>query len=326
MRQKLAQFGVVRDRTFGARSRFRVETVAMNLLHMRWLVGVLAIALTVLATSCRTAMRGPVDTGNTGCREPSATIVNGVGMTLIRIPPGSATLGSSELPLFAPREYVFSAIAYIGAHEVTVAQYSLFDPHCLQYLPEEVRSSANPNLPICGITWAQADAYCKWLSLREGRRYRLPYADEWEYCAKAGSDQTFPWGDAWPPEAARVNLHFKDAMDERLDDDGFESIAPVGTFSANAWGIHDLGGNVSEWCQDAWVAWPQAGLDLTSRDWQWVAQYTRLGYRVKCGPGWNWIVIHEPGYKPYCSVAYRAHMDLSGTPHGYTGFRVVLDR
>lgn len=140
----------------------------------------------------------------------------------------------------------------------------------------------SPNHPVVNVTWNDAVAFCAWLSRRERREYRLPSEAEWEYCCRAGSATRYPHGDdfgelhrhgnvadrscrgTWS-NPANVVVTIEDGLpgDRALTrvrfpfhagDDGFPFTAPVGRFPANAWGLHDMIGNVSEWCGDRYAA------------------------------------------------------------------------
>ncbi|HCN76285.1 MAG TPA: hypothetical protein DIT13_03705 [Verrucomicrobiales bacterium] len=127
------------------------------------------------------------------------------------------------------------------------------------------------NHPAMRINWEEADAFCQWLSAKEGRTYRLPTDREWSMAAGIGDQETwgpdttpksvfkvpdhYPWEGTWPPPAGAGNY-----SDETLKaatpstpsfikgyHDGFATTAPVMSFRPNKTGIHDMGGNVSEW-------------------------------------------------------------------------------
>ncbi|MGB0909893.1 MAG: SUMF1/EgtB/PvdO family nonheme iron enzyme, partial [Nitrospirales bacterium] len=120
--------------------------------------------------------------------------------------------------------------------------------------PEGGRSPSStelPSHPVVQVSWFDADAYCQWASKR------LPTEAEWEYAARAGTETDHWWGsDA--PNMRRVgnvsDVYAKTAYGlEPIFvnyDDGYERTAPVGSYDANLWGIHDMTGNVWEWTAD----------------------------------------------------------------------------
>jgi formylglycine-generating enzyme required for sulfatase activity len=118
--------------------------------------------------------------------------------------------------------------------------------------------SSKEQHPVVNVSYEDAEGFCSWLSKKEGKTYRLPTDAEWsaavglpneqgampEERAKSGPENVFPWGSYYPPQLGDGNY------DKSVMDDGFEGTAPVMSFRANELGIHDLGGNVWEWCQD----------------------------------------------------------------------------
>jgi formylglycine-generating enzyme required for sulfatase activity len=120
---------------------------------------------------------------------------------------------------------------------------------------------ADDDLPVIHVSWNDAVAYAQWLSTRTGKRYRLPSEAEFEYALRAGSSTRYPWGDGNPP---RVLDNFTGDGDRspklrrswakafRRYDDGYWGPAPIGKFPANAFGLIDMDGNVSEWVADCW--------------------------------------------------------------------------
>ncbi len=110
------------------------------------------------------------------------------------------------------------------------------------------------NYPVTCVSWRDAVAYTQWLSKETGDNYRLPTEAEWEYAARAGSTTSRYWGD--DPDAACSYANVADQTaspsgrhwSERHEcNDGYWFAAPVGSFKANAWGLHDTLGNVWEW-------------------------------------------------------------------------------
>ncbi len=124
--------------------------------------------------------------------------------------------------------------------------------------------------PVVNVGWNDAQAFCAWLTKNElaagkikaGQKYRLPTDAEWSVAVGLGKEEgktpeekhlgiedMFPWGKRWPPPKGAGNYDNR-FYSELLKVDEFEYTAPVGSFAANQHGLHDLGGNVLEWCED----------------------------------------------------------------------------
>jgi formylglycine-generating enzyme required for sulfatase activity len=120
--------------------------------------------------------------------------------------------------------------------------------------------------PVVAVSWNDAVAFCRWLSEKEAATYRLPSEAEWEYACRSGTESWYSWGE--DPDAAYEHANVADGALEaqqpqttryqravRLgtdEGDGFALTAPVGSFRPNRWGLHDMHGNVWEWCRDRW--------------------------------------------------------------------------
>ncbi|HRX83058.1 MAG TPA: formylglycine-generating enzyme family protein, partial [Pirellulaceae bacterium] len=97
--------------------------------------------------------------------------------------------------------------------------------------------------PVTNVSWNDAKAYVGWLSKKTGQRYRLLSEAEWEYACRAGTDTLYCFGDSITESQAQFSG----------DDWGSaKQSAEVGKFPANNFGLHDMHGNVWEWCQDVW--------------------------------------------------------------------------
>lgn len=140
------------------------------------------------------------------------------------------------------------------------------------------QEGGNPTEPKILVTWADARAFCEWLTLSErldgnlgpDQCYRLPTDAEWSMAAELGSERgktpseksganrdLFPWGKQWPPPSRSGNYAGTES-ESRFPltgyHDGYASFSPVGRFNPNRFGLYDLGGNVAEWCEDEIVA------------------------------------------------------------------------
>ena len=119
--------------------------------------------------------------------------------------------------------------------------------------------------PVVGVSWNDAKAFCRWLSKKEGKKYRLPTEAEWEYTCRAGTSTFYSFGDKIrniihsKANIANVELEKKYpdmVLRQWLIDidkekgDKFLTTAPVGSFPSNPWGVNDMHGNVWEWCED----------------------------------------------------------------------------
>ena len=122
---------------------------------------------------------------------------------------------------------------------------------------------AADDLPVLHVSVRDAEAYAEWLSLQTGRSYRLPSEAEFEYATRAGVQGRYPWGNAGVPPRNSGNLTGGNDISpsgRRWNNafvgygDGYWGPAPGGHYKANAWGLYDMGSNVSEWVSDCWHA------------------------------------------------------------------------
>lgn len=186
--------------------------------------------------------------------------------------------------------------------ETTVEQYKASG---MMYKAPTFRQGSNH--PAVNMRWKEAQDWCAWLSKCEGLKYRLPTDAEWS--AAVGGTK-FPWGNCWPPPNHFGNYIGQEAkvpemerhMRNRWGDwppfdlssmgfiEGFRDrhvfTAPVGSYPPNALGIHDLGGNVWEWCED----WYRAGMNDYAKEPSLIQllgdRQGRRIYRVFRGGAW----------------------------------------
>ena len=109
------------------------------------------------------------------------------------------------------------------------------------------------------VSWYGAVAYIDWLNqeTETGKKYRLPTEAEWEYAARAGTSTVRFWGDSPDDACQYANVYDQTSKKENgyswknhNCDDGYSNTAPIGSFLANSFGLHDMLGNVWEWCAD----------------------------------------------------------------------------
>ena len=179
------------------------------------------------------------------------SFTNSIAMQLVRIEAGSFLMGSPEGGDSDERPAHRVAIGepfYMSATEVTNAQYERFDPEH-STLRGKRDLSREDDEAVIFVSWNEAAAFCKWLSEKEGKPYRLPTEAEWEYACRAGASTPYHTGKTLP-EAFRKHQRFEWHPEP-------VSLA-VGKTPPNAWGLYDMHGNVEEWCHD-WYGPYEAG-------------------------------------------------------------------
>jgi len=129
--------------------------------------------------------------------------------------------------------------------------------------PQGPDAGKEPDHPVTQISGEDARAYCRWIG------GRLPTLDEWETAARAGSKTRYPWGATYDVHAANTwngVSHLKNTRE-----DGYVLTAPVGSYPANAWGLHDVIGNVFEYCEGhpAWMTSDDMARKICARGGSW---------------------------------------------------------
>lgn len=269
------------------------------------------------------------------------TITSSDDQVLRRVEPGSFGMGASRSEQGRRANEVLVPVTltkpfFIGANEVTNKEFAKFkkghdsggDVHA---------SLAGDNNPVANVTWSEAVEYCNWLSAKEGLEpayekkfdqwvpiypvpngYRLPSEAEWVWAIRyqgSGKASRFSWGDKLPPIGEAGNYADKSAaglVPTILPsyDDGYASTAPVGTFAANALGIHDGGGNVAEWVNDLYAV-PTPGQTKAVVD---PVGPERGTHHVIRGSSWRHAGITE------LRLSYR---DFGTEPRTDVGFRLA---
>ena len=211
------------------------------------------------------------------------------------LPGGSFVMGSPETEAGrnayeGPQREVKITPFAIGVYEVTAEEWNACaaESGC-------PAKNADAKFPALGVSWREASAYADWLAKKTGRKYRLPTESEWEYAARAGTVGAYWWGDRYD----RARLSSRQA-------------SAVGSFDANAFGLHDVLGNAREWVADCYVnnftKAPGDGSAVTDGD---------CGKRVIRGGAWS----SSPAD---LRIANRSRID-AGVRAGYMGVRVAAD-
>ena len=218
------------------------------------------------------------------------TFTNSFGMNFVKIPSGSFMMGSGISASQTASQYggkegyykdehpqhrvTITKNFYMQTTEVTVGQWKSFIQDIDYKTEAETRGGAwiysgsaelefkvgyywdNPGFeqsdknPVTCVSWNDVQAFVRWLNRKEGKTYRLPTEAEWEYACRAGSTTTFYFGNdkdrlgkyAWYQNNSGKHTH------------------PVGEKEPNSWGLHDMYGNVSEWCQDWYGKYPSGSV------------------------------------------------------------------
>ena len=201
---------------------------------------------------------------------------------MVLIPAGTFMMGSPDDDQFyrsyeGPQHQVSVPAFYLGKYEVTQAQYQAV-------MGTNPSSFKGADLPVEQVSWNDAKEFCRRLSQMTGREYRLPSEAEWEYACRAGTTGDYA-GDldamAWYDKNSGSQTH------------------PVGQKQPNGFGLYDMLGNVSEWCEDyyhssyagaptngsAWLSGDSSFRVLRGGSWVSGAASLRSAYRNRFVPG-----------------------------------------
>lgn len=226
--------------------------------------------------------------------------VNGVSFNMIKVDDGSFSMGatyeqgSEAMWWEEPVHQVSLSSYYIGETEVTQALWKAV-------MRQNPSSFKGDNLPVDCVSWDDCVEFCRLLSLKTGRRFRLPTEAEWEFAARGGNKSN----------------HYRYSGSDNLYEvawclDNSDSIPhPVKLKKPNELGIYDMAGNAWEWCSDYWH-------EKYENNSQVNPQGPSSGeYRVHRGGGW----LNRP---THCRISYR-YKAQQNRRNDFRGFRLVLD-
>jgi len=254
--------------------------------------------------------------------------INSVGMEFVYIPAGTFIMGSpvtEELGLNDETQHRVTLTKgfYMQKTEVTVGQWRDFVSTTKYRTEAETNGGAfvltkkkykkkpgkywdNPDFsqteqhPVTCLSWNDAQVFVKWLNQMEDNVYRLPTEAEWEYACRAGTETPFSFGKCLSTDRANFDCNYPLPGCE-TQGSYLKKTAPVARFAPNNWGLHDMHGNVWEWCQDWWGLYPPGPVvdpkgpssgtrwrpTRISRGGSWLfgARRCRSAYRYKYPPG-----------------------------------------
>jgi formylglycine-generating enzyme required for sulfatase activity len=266
----------------------------------------------------------------------------GVGLDLMRVPAGEFLMGDCDS---AEDEQPVSAIRiaqpfWMARWEINNAQFACFDPTHDSRVEDKNTYQfgihgypANEAAqPVVRVSWQEAMAFCRWLSDRTGQRFSLPTEAQWEWACRAGASTPFSFGPRdtdfsghanfadsklreFASDPYTVDKPLADATpyddwipkDARFNDGALIAVAP-GRFAANAWGLHDLHGNVAEWTRSIHASYPWAvdGRDDVNRagrrtvrggSWRDVPARGTASFRLDYEP---WQRVYNVGFRVVC--------------------------
>jgi formylglycine-generating enzyme required for sulfatase activity len=244
----------------------------------------MALELLGIETAAANAANQPIGKRRTARRGgpfPGEERFNEIdGSVLLYVPGGELDLGADGATAGEKRAHrVVLSPFWIGKYPVTNEQFGRFwtvNPGAAPPRYREDKQFNQPNQPVVGVSWGEAQAYCRWTGLR------LPSEAQWEAAARGGDRRRYPWGDEDPaPEHA--NFGWREGR-----------TTPVGAFprGAGAFGTLDQAGNVWEWCEDVWsieASWMKDGGAMDP-----VGSHGNAAVRCLRGGSWN----SQAGYLP----------------------------
>jgi formylglycine-generating enzyme len=198
------------------------------------------------------------------------------GVTLRWCPPGRFRMGSppdepERRPAEAQVEVTLTKGFWMGQYEVTQGQWK----RVVGKLPGEltVAGGEGDDLPVYNVNYPEAEAFCRTLTEQARRtgdlphdwEFRLPTEAQWEYACRAGTTTATAFGDTLSSRQANFQGRSYNGAEPGPSR---KRAAPVGSYPANAWGLHDMHGNVYEWCRDWYHRQLPGGADpdLSSRE------------------------------------------------------------
>ncbi|RCJ17764.1 hypothetical protein A6770_33640 [Nostoc minutum NIES-26] len=249
---------------------------------------------------------------------------NGVVLEMVAIPGGQFLMGSPKDELErdideSPQHNVTIQSFFMGKFPVTQSQWTVIAslPKVNLELNSDPSNFKGANRPVERVSWDDAVEFCARLSNKTGKSYRLPSEAEWEYACRAGTTTPFYFGETITTDLANyrgTDWNYQETLYpgnycEGPKGEFRKQTTDVGKFSPNPFGLHDMHGNIFEWCQDGWHKnYNAAPTDGSA----WISNNN---YRMLRGGSWY--------YNPkLCRSAFRLIYD-AGSSYSNYGFRVA---
>lgn len=221
---------------------------------------------------------------------------------MVALPAGTFQMGETGRRNAVPVHAVALPAFAIGKYEVTQGEWK-----ALMGANPSQNAACGDDCPVENVSWNDAREFARRLGAKTGKTYRLPSEAEWEYACRAGTVTPYHFGETLSADKANYNGNFvygagkKGAYREKT--------MPVGSFPGNPWGLHDMHGNVWQWCHD-WHG-GYSGKAVTD------PQGPKTGKnRVLRGGSWG-------SHPIFCRSANRNFTDPDSRTE-FNGFRVVL--
>lgn len=187
-------------------------------------------------------------------KAPPKNFTNSIGIKFVWIPPGNFIMGSTPKEKLrgedeAQHKVTLTKGFYMSVYVVTQQQWQeVMGNNPSSFMGEK-------NLPVETVSWDDCQALMKTMGAKDRRQYRLPTEAEWEYACRAGTTTPFHFGETISTNQANYDGRF--AYGDGKIGQRRNKTTPVGAFPANAFGLHDMHGNVWQWCQDSYQEYPK---------------------------------------------------------------------
>lgn len=245
------------------------------------------------------------------------------GVLLCWCPPGKFRMGSptdepGRRADESPVEVTLTKGFWAGKHEVTQGQWK----RVMGEVPGPLNAGAGDDLPVYWVSFIEAEAFCQRLTeqtrasgkLAAGWKFELPTEAQWEYACRAGTTTAFSFGDTLTDRQANIGKPYNGTPTGVPG----SAATPVGSYPANAWGLHDMHGNEFEWCRDWYHAQRPGGIDPDLSELKGQPNRDGTFSRVRRGGAWM-----DPA--TFCRSAMRLRYEPERRAD-HIGFRVVIMR